>query len=117
MKQLVNQITGEVYEVNEKHEVAIPKEVTDLVTDTVLDLYAEQARIDQQIKIFRNQLINAMKKHGIKSFKNNYVEVTYIEPTTSTTVDTDKLKDAGLYDEFSKEYTKKESVRIKVIDD
>ncbi len=69
--------------------------------------------IDKTEKEIKQALLKAMRENGIKSFENDYLKATYIEPTTRTVVDTKALERSGLYDIYSKETEVKDSVRLK----
>lgn len=58
----------------------------------------------------REALLEAMKEHNIKSIENDVFKAVYKEPTTRKSVDTQALKEADLYDTFTKTSTVKESV-------
>ena len=61
----------------------------------------------------KEMLLEAMEQNGIKSFKNDFVEITYMAPSVRTTVDTAALKAQDLYDMFSKSTPVGAQVRIK----
>lgn len=61
----------------------------------------------------KEMLLEAMEKNGIKSFKNDFIEITYMAPTLRTSVDTAALKSQGLYEMFSKVTPVGAQVRIK----
>ena len=60
----------------------------------------------------KRRALEYMKSNGIKSFDGDLFKITYVEPTTKKTVDTAKLKEDGLYDQYTKDTDVKESVRI-----
>lgn len=45
-----------------------------------------------------------MDRYGIKKFDNELISISYVEPTTSTTIDTAKIK--KLYPNIAAECTK-----------
>jgi len=57
-----------------------------------------------------------MSKHGIKRVDNDLMRITYVAPTTSTGVDSAKLKATypHIYTECSKTTSKKGYVKITV---
>lgn len=78
-----------------------------------LRLYQEQKKkMDKVEKQLKKEIIKAMEDNGIKSFENDDVKITYIEPITRTVVDQKALKEAGLFGEFSKETETASTVRI-----
>lgn len=115
MEQVVNQQTGEVYEIPETTELELHKnEVAKLFTDNILEMYYTIQGLEEQKKQFEYQLLEAMKKYGIKSIDNEYFNINYIAEHETTRVDTDKLKLAGIYESFVKKSTTKESIRVKI---
>lgn len=75
-------------------------------------LELKKSEIDMEMKALRQQWLEAMEANGIKKFESNIVTVTYIPGTTKKTVDTEKLKEQGLYEAFVKETVTKPSVRM-----
>jgi uncharacterized protein (UPF0335 family) len=78
------------------------------ILDTIALLEIEKDRYTQKIK-------ESMEMHGIKSIDNEYMTITYIEPTTRVSVDQKKLKQEyeEVYLECVKETPVKSSIRIK----
>lgn len=72
----------------------------------------EKARMDLEEKKIKEAILNAMEEHGIKSFENDFMKVTYVAPTTRKSVDTNALKEEGLYDLYVKESPVKASVKL-----
>lgn len=104
-------------------EIYQPKQLT--VADDLLTQIAEaeakvknfellKKEVEAQAEILRQQLIEAMRAQNIKSFENESLKITYIEPTTRETIDSKKLK--AEMPEIAAKYTKtskvKDSVRI-----
>lgn len=118
MKQIVNELTGEIYEIPEENNELVKKEMNEIITDTLLDQLVQVQYLEQQIEIWKFQnkekIKEIFKAYNVKSFKNEYIEITYVPETTRKSVDTNKLKQAGIYEEFCKESPVKESLRIKL---
>ena len=72
----------------------------------------EKARMDMLEKQIKEAMLKSMELNGIKSYESENVRITYKAPTTRSTVDTQALKEQGLYDVFSKESPVKSSVVI-----
>ena len=93
-----------------------------LIQQEVVEKLKEFKRQKKEIKKFEDDLktalIKAMKESGVKSFENDDIKISYIEPTVrySDDVDISKLKADGLYSCYcsEKEIPVKESVRITV---
>lgn len=111
----INQLTGEVYE--NQHEL-VKKDMNEIVSDDLLEKMYQLQALEEQIEIWKHehkeQIKEIFKKYNIKSFTNDYMTITYVDAHKTKSVDTKKLKDAGLYEEFAKESEVKESVRIKI---
>lgn len=114
MKQIINAETGEIEEVLEQNELveqklfevgAIDKETFEFL-DTFL-YYKDR------YETFRYNLEKAMKDNGIKSWKNDYFTATVKEESIQKRVDTERLKEDGLYEKYLKLVPVKGSLEIK----
>lgn len=93
-----------------------------LIQQEVVEKLKDFKRQKKEIKKFEDDLktalIKAMKESGVKSFENDDIKISYIEPTVRYTDDVDisKLKSDGLYSCYctEKEIPVKESIRITV---
>lgn len=93
-----------------------------LIQQEVVEKLKEFKRQKNEIKKYEDDLkaalIKAMKESGVKSFENDDIKISYIEPTVryKDDVDISKLKSDGLYSCYctEKEIPVKESVRITV---
>lgn len=86
--------------------------VAEEVMKKLHDFQVKKAEMEMQEKEIKQAMLNAMEKNGIKSFENEFVTITYKAPTTQKRVDTKKLKDAGVYDQYLKETSVKSSVMV-----
>ena len=86
------------------------------VIQAIADIATKKKALEEQDKKMREQLEAAMERYGVKSFENELVKVTYIEPTTRTSVDSAKLKKKypDIFTECSKVSDVKASVKITV---
>ena len=86
------------------------------IIKSIADIASKKKELDEQDKEMRKQLEKAMDQFAIKSFENDLVKITYVEPTTTTSVDSAKLKKnhPDVYAECSKVSEVKGSVRITV---
>lgn len=120
MTTLVNKLTGEVYEIQktesetEKNQQAI-QVLTEakVLNDYTEDLLFQYEKYNDEFANFKYELLKAMQEHGIKKCSFGGHTFTLVEETISYSVDTKKLKDAGLYDEFSKASLKKAYLQVK----
>lgn len=86
------------------------------VIKAIADIATKKKELEEQDKKMREQLESAMEKYGVKSFENDLVKITYVAPSTKTSVDSAKLKKnhPEIYAECSKTTDVKGSVRITV---
>lgn len=93
----------------QEFEKAVPA-----VIETITSILQKKAEMEAKEKEMREQLLEAMKKYGVKSFKNDLISITYTEPTTRSTIDSARLKKE--HPEIASAYQKtsqvKESIRI-----
>lgn len=85
-----------------------------VVAEDVLEKFHEfqvvKAKMELEEKKVKEALLKAMEDNGIKSFENDFVKITYKAPTTRKSVDTQALKDEGLFELYQKESPVKASV-------
>ena len=82
------------------------------VEDKLRAFQVEKARMDMLEKQIKEAMLKAMEENGIKSYESENVRITYKAPTVRSSVDTQALKEQGLYDAFIKESPVKASVSI-----
>lgn len=82
------------------------------VLETLKAFNEQKKEMEKLEKEVKQSVIKAMEENGIKSFENDVVKITYCEPTTRTSIDTDLIKQMGMYHTFSKESPVKASVRM-----
>lgn len=100
------------------------KQELNVVDNELMQLYEVEAlikSIENQKKEaelraveLRNALMLAMEENGVKSFENERIKLTYVDPTTRTTIDSTKLKKEmpEVAEKYSKTTTTKASLRI-----
>jgi hypothetical protein len=66
----------------------------------------------------REKLLEAMEQYGVKTFENDMLSVTYVAPTTRTTIDSTKLKKdmPEIAEKYQKVSDIKASIKITVKD-
>lgn len=69
----------------------------------------EMKNQEQEIK---ESLLKAMEENGIKSFKNEFMSIVYVPESERRTADTKKMKDDGIFDDYSKTSKTKAYVKI-----
>ena len=75
-------------------------------------LVKEQKEIEEKITEMRESLRQAMEKYDVKSFENDNIRLTYIAPTTRTSIDSTKLKKE--HPEIAEAYQKVSNVKASV---
>lgn len=85
-----------------------------VVAQDVLEKFQEfqlvKARMEMEEKKIKEAVLKAMEDNNIKSFENDFVKITYKAPTTRKSIDSNALKEQGLYEAFLKETPVKSSV-------
>lgn len=78
----------------------------------------QKKELEDKEKEVRAALEAAMGQFGIKSFENDILKVTYVAPTTKTTIDSKALKKdkPDVYEKYAKTSNVKAFVRITVKD-
>lgn len=72
------------------------------------DLKKEKEELERQEEVAKGMLAEGMEQYGIKSFKNEYITISYVEASSSTTVDLKEMekKEPELYKELLADYPK-----------
>lgn len=84
------------------------------------ELKKEQDRLAELEKTARSQLQSVIDEYGITQFKNDYVTISLVKGSTTTSIDLKELEknEPQLYQDllrdYPKETTKKDSIRILV---
>ena len=99
-----------------------PKEIITLeknyptLVEAITDLSVRKKAIEDEEKQMKEMLITAMEACHLKSWDNNLIKITYVAPTTRTTIDSARLKEdhPEIAEEYSKTSSVSASVRIKV---
>ena len=82
------------------------------VSSKLRTLYAAKAEFDVTIDAVKNAMLEVMEEHSIKSFENDFLKITYKAPSARKLVDTNALKEQGLYESYVKESPVKSSVVV-----
>lgn len=74
----------------------------------VQSLEVQIKQLQEQEKDMKSALVKAMEENNIKSLDNDFVKVTYVEPTESHTTDWKAFKERepDVYESISKDYPK-----------
>lgn len=71
--------------------VAMQNEAAEIISH-IANLSVQKKQIEEQEKVLKSQLLEAMEKYGVKAFENDTVKFLYVAPTTQTRIDSAKLK-------------------------
>lgn len=82
----------------------------------ISEFIIEKQKLEDQEKILKEKLEKSMMAYNVKKFTNDYLTLTYIEPTTIKSIDTKKLKEELplISEKYSKVTNKKGYVKIEV---
>lgn len=105
---------AEIYE--ETTDIALFQSNAMVIMQKIAELDLQKKQLEAQDKVVRQELQEAMDKYGIKKFENDILKITYVEPTTRSTIDTKKLKEdlPAIAEKYTKRSVVKGSVRIEV---
>lgn len=103
-------------QVEEINELQVMQTSVPEALQMVTEISVLMEELEEQQKLMKQKLLEAMEQHGIKKFENEQVSFTYVAPTTRTSVDSTKLKKLhpDIFEECSKTSNVSASVRIKV---
>ena len=87
-----------------------------MVMQGIADISYQKQMLDARDKDLRKQLEAFMDQFGIQKFENDLLKVTYIAPSTRTSIDSTRLKKElpAIAEKYSKTSQVKGSVRIEV---
>lgn len=102
--------------VGEETELDVMSSAVPDVLKAITDITVQKKKLEEQEKLMKKKLQEAMEQHGVKSFENADVKFVYVEPTTRTTIDSTKLKKElpDIAEKYSKTSPVSASVRITV---
>lgn len=86
------------------------------VLKAITDITVQKKKLDEQEKVMKQKLQEAMETYGVKSFETPEVKFMYVAPTTRTTIDSKKLKadHPDIAEAYSKTSNVSASIRITV---
>jgi hypothetical protein len=102
--------------VQEETELQVMQSAVPEAIKIITEINIQKKKLDEQEKLMRQKLIEAMETYGVKKFENAQVAFTYVAPTTKTSIDSAKLKKKypDIAEECSKTSNVSASVRITV---
>ena len=92
--------------------------IEEQISVAIADLQNKQKELQIKNEEIKEQIKTSMEENDVKKFENDYISITYVAPTTRTTVDSKLLKEKyeDIYKECSKVSDVKSSIRIKIKD-
>ena len=92
-------------------ESAVPDTIQKITT-----IIQMKKDLDEQEKQLKQKLVEAMEKYKVKSFEYDYIKMTYVAPTTRSTIDSTRLKKdhPDIVEQYSKTSNVSASVRVTV---
>lgn len=84
-----------------------------VISEEMNRVFDEYQAYKNKVEAFRVQLLDAMKKNGIKKFENEKIQVVYKGESKSKRLNTNALKEDGLYEMYLTEVPVSESITIK----
>lgn len=86
---------------------AVPKTI-----QQITQIVKMKKQLDEQEKQLKEQLVKAMEAYDVKSFENDVIKMTYVAPTTRSTIDSTRLKKD--HPDIAEAYTKVSNVSASV---
>ena len=116
MKTIIDE-NGEIVEVQDANEIAEAKLFeAGAIDKNTYDFLEEYLTYQERYETFKFILEKAMRENGIKTWKNDYFTASVKDESMQMRVDTQRLKDDGLYEKYSKLVPVKGSLQIKFKD-
>ena len=118
MKQIIDNDTGEVIEVEETYEI-VQRELNEVGVDyeEYFEKQIQFKALKEQMEIWeqknRDVIQKIFEKHNIKSLKTEEGTISYIGDGIQKRVDTERLKQDGLYEMYLKLVPTKAHLMIK----
>lgn len=93
-------------------------EIEKQISLLIADLQNKQSELQNKNEEIKEQIKKSMEENEVKKYENDYISITYVAPTTRTTIDSKLLKEKyeNIYNECSKTTDVKSSIRIKIKD-
>ena len=103
-----------IEEVSEETALEMFKQHQGMMLREIIGILNAKKQLEEQEKQLKEKLKEAMEFYGVKKFESDILNITYVPETTTTTIDTSKLKKK--YPEIVKECsrTSKKSAYVKI---
>lgn len=102
--------------VQEETELQVMQSAVPEAIRIITEITIQKQKLEEQEKLMRKKLLEAMETFGVKKFENEQISFTYVAPTTRTSIDSTKLKKKypAIAEECSKVSNVSASVKIAV---
>lgn len=86
------------------------------VINAIAQISVAKKQIEEQEKTMKEKLLAAMEAYGVTKFENDSIKITYYAASTTTSIDSAKLKkeQPEIAKEYSKTSNKKSYIKIEV---
>jgi hypothetical protein len=98
--------------VQEETELQVMQSAVPEAIRIITDITIQKQKLEEQEKLMRKKLLEAMETFGVKKFENDRIAFTYVAPTTRTSIDSTKLKKK--YPDIAEECSKVSNVSASV---
>ena len=98
----------EIVRIDDKDNITVSVEIMKQMN--LLNI--EKQKLSDMEKQFKAAIKDAMEKTNCKTFENDYIKVSFIPETVKTIADIEKMKEQGIYEEFSKTSKVSSNVRV-----
>lgn len=107
----ITELTAELVETDK--QIAV---INEKITLAVAGFQTQLKTLQEKDAELRDSIKTAMENNKVENFENDIIKITYVKPSSRTTLDTAKIKEEApeVYEKFSKVSEVKASVRIKV---
>ena len=78
--------------IQEENELQVMQSAVPEAIKAITEISIQKKKLDEQEKLMRQKLLEAMEAYNVKKFETAHVAFTYVAPATKTTLDSAKLK-------------------------
>lgn len=103
-------------EMNGETSLQVFKNANVEVINAIAQISITKKQIEEQEKTMKEKLLAVMEAYGVTKFENDAIKITYYAPSTTTSIDSTKLKkeQPDIAKEYSKTSSKKSYIKIEV---
>ena len=103
-------------EMNGETSLQVFKNANVEVINAIAQISVAKKQIEEQEKTMKEKLLAVMEAYGVTKFENDSIKITYYAASTTTSIDSAKLKkeQPDIAKEYSKTSSKKSYIKIEV---